>query len=160
MSSDPRAKNADGWLVRADYVFLEEAPSIDEIDRLVGGKVQHAGGGVRHSLPGQAERTHVEWEFASFMDARAAITRLGGVRGIDEPAIAPTDENRARNPDAYDVRRTDVRGGRVRCPGCRARIPDSDETLEALQGVMAGDELVLRCEQCGLAMTWWLLPDD
>lgn len=160
MSGDPRSMSADGWLVRAEYVFIEGAPSIDEIDELVGGRVEHAGGGVRHNLPGQAERTHVEWEFASFADARAAITRLDGVRGIDDPQMGPSDRNRARNSPSYDVRRADVRGGRVRCPDCRARIPDSEETLDALQGVKDGEEIVLRCAPCGLAMTWWLLPDS
>jgi hypothetical protein len=77
VSGDQLAMNTDGWLVRATYVFIGEAPSIDEIDRLGGGKVEHVGGGVRHNLSGQAKRTHLERALASFAAARAAIVSDG-----------------------------------------------------------------------------------
>lgn len=66
------------------------------------------------------------------------------------------DENRDAHPGAYDALRSEVHDGRVLCPDCGARIAASEETFFAVQGVKPGDEFVLRCTQCGLAMTWWL----
>lgn len=151
--------NADTWLVRAVYVFLDDALSIDEIDQRLGGRVLHSGGGARWSLPGQAERAQLEWEFRSFAQARAAIRVLDEVRGIERPHLGPTHEYREAHPAAYDVTRAQVHAGRVRCPDCGARIPEGAESFFAVQGVKDGEEFVLECEACGLATTWWLIPD-
>lgn len=151
--------NADAWLVRAVYVVLDDAVSIDEIDQRVGGRVLHNGLGATWSLQGQAERAQLEWEFPSFAEARAAIRVLDKVRGIERTQMGPTQENRDAYPAAYDVTRAQVHAGRVRCPDCGERIPEGEESFFAVQGVKDSDEFVLTCEGCGLAMTWRLIPD-
>ena len=150
---------ADAWLVRAVYVVLDDAMSIDEIDQRVHGLVLHDGLGATWSLPGQAERTQLEWELTTFAEARNAFAALQGVRGIERPHLRPTDENREAHPAAYDVTRAQVHAGRVRCPACGERIPEGEDSFFSVQGVKDGDDFVLTCPGCGLAMTWRLVAD-
>jgi hypothetical protein len=152
--------NADAWVVRAVYVVLDDSVSIDELDQRVGGRVLHNGLGGTWSLPGQAERAQLEWELPSFADARAALDVLLESRGIERPEVGPTDDNRAAHPGQYDVTRSQVHAGRVRCPGCEARIPEGEDSFFAVQGVKNGDEFVLRCPFCSLPMTWRLVDDE
>jgi hypothetical protein len=148
------------WLLRAEYLHIEGAPPIDEVDRIAGGKPTHFGGLISHSVMGGSERTHLVWEFASLPEVRAALTALHEVRGIDDPHVAPTDANRVMNPGAFEIRRSEVHAGKAICPDCRARIPDYEDTFFALQGTYPGDEVVLRCERCGLPMTWLILAEE
>jgi predicted RNA-binding Zn-ribbon protein involved in translation (DUF1610 family) len=150
---------ADAWLVRAVYVVLEDAVSTDEIDQRVHGLVLHHGLGATWSLAGQAERAQLEWELPTFAEARTAVTTLRGIRGIERPHLGPTDENREAHPAAYDVTRAQVHAGRVRCPACGERIPEGADSFFSVQGVKDGDEFVLTCPGCGLAMSWRLVAD-
>jgi hypothetical protein len=149
----------DGWRVRAQYVFIAEAPSIDEVDRIAGGEAHHMSGGIRSSYAGDAERTHLEWAYADLAQAAAAARRLGEAPAVDRISVAPTPEWRAQNPEELQITRAQARGRGVRCPSCRTRI-GGEELTYALEGRPPGSESIVTCAQCGLAVAWMVAPED
>src|SRR5687767_217529 len=110
------------WIVRCGYTFLEGGLTIDEVDDLVGGRVDHASGGVRHAVGSGPWRTTLSWIFPSLTAAVAASVKLEASRGIDRVALAPTEETRVMSPDEYQIRRSEAQAGQARCPNCHQRI--------------------------------------
>lgn len=147
-----------GWLVRAQYVFIAEAPSIDEVDRVARGEVRHMSGGIRTSYARDAERTHLTCEYADLAQAAAAARRLAEVAAVDRISVAPNPEWLAQNPHELRITRADARDRRVRCPSCRTRIT-GEELTYALEGRRLGSEAIVTCAQCGLSAAWIVAPD-
>lgn len=152
-------RDREPWLVRATYVFIDGAPTIDELDQRVGGRVRHLGGGIRHAIGCDAWRTMLEWGFGSLAEAREAVLALQSIAAIDDVHVEPTEDTRTLHRDGYRVTRTDALAGKARCPHCRSRSPGDLETEESLQGVAPGESALLRCRSCGLPMAWEILPE-
>lgn len=148
------------WLVRCEYVFIEGAPSIEEVDRLVGGRVDHLGGGVRHALGGDAFRTTLVWTLPSLSAALRARIALAATRGIDHIVLAPTEATRVMSPDDYQIRASDARAGKAVCPNCHEYIPADPANYFAIEGVRAGGEASLLCPRCDFPMSWVILPES
>lgn len=159
METDPAV---GGWLLRAEYTFMDGSPTIDDVDRMVKGRVRHLGGGVRHALGlGSGPwKTHLEWEFDTLRDAHEALIALGSISEIHDAHVVPTETTRILRPDEYQIRPSDALAGKAVCPHCRSRI-EADLSLEmAVEGAAPGSEAILRCGYCGLHMGWVLLPED
>lgn len=147
------------WIVHCEYAFLEGGLTIDEVDELVGGHVDHAAGGVRHAVGNGPWRTTLAWVFPSLTDAVAASAKLEASRGIERVVLVPTEETRVMSPDEYQIRRSDAQAGHARCPNCHQRIQIDEANWFALEGVPPGSEAGLRCIACDFSMNWVILAD-
>ena len=149
-----------GWRLSAEYTFTTEHAAIEELDALVGGRPRGAHGLSSHEVHGGPRRTTLEWEYASFEEARKGLNALEGVQVTDNVRLIPPRGDRILNRAEYEISAADARAGRAICVSCGHRIPLSHANEFALYGVPAGNEAVLRCDPCNLPMAWVILPDE
>jgi hypothetical protein len=148
------------WRVRCEYTFVEDGPSTDEVDQLVGGRVDHAGGGARNALGSGPWHSVLTWIFPSLTAAVDASKRLATLAVVRDVTLAPTEETRVMSPDEYQIRSSVARAGEARCPNCHQRIPIDEDNWFALEGVPVGGEARLRCSNCKFSMNWIILPEE
>ena len=147
------------WVVRVDYVFSEARQSIDELDALVTGELLPPYGGMSHSIGNQPQETTLEWRVASLDEARAAIDKLAGARGVRDVRLAHLRHERILDSSEYAVRASDARSGKAVCVACGSHITATPWTIFAVEGVRPGNEITLTCENCGMRMDWVILPE-
>ncbi len=124
-----------------------------------GGAVHHSGGGARSRYGRDAERTHLEWQYDEFAEAAGAARRIGEMSALDRISVAPSKEWRRENPGELVIRHGDAYGRGVRCPSCRSHIAGGEDLSYALQGRQSGDEAIVICKHCGLAVAWRVGPE-
>jgi hypothetical protein len=150
--------SGEGWRLKAQFTFAERQPTIDEVDRVVGGRARGTHGGTSHAINSGPWRTELEWEFDTRDDAKAGLERASTVGVLHEPYVVPPRDRTLRD-DEWQIRASQARAGRARCLSCGQRMPAAFNLLFALEGVAAGNEVVLRCAHCGWAMEWQILSE-
>lgn len=148
--------NCEGWRVVTDFTFVDGLPTVDEIDRAIGGRPCGAHGLMSHAVNAGPWQTELEWEFDTREDARAALDRARSISVLHEPHVMPPRDRILRH-DEWQIRASAVRAGRARCLFCGQRMPADHNMLFALDGVPAGGEVTLRCAHCDAAMGWQIL---
>lgn len=145
------------WIVRGTYTFTDDGPSIDEVDRIAGGEVRHAGGGARHAIASGPWKTELEWGFETVERAREAELALKSVSVLHEVHAKALE--RILKPEEFQISHARARAGRARCPHCGARIALDHANASALEGAGVGSEVFLRCGACDFVMGWQIAED-
>ena len=145
------------WIVRGTYTFTDDGPSIDEVDRIVGGEVRHAGGGARHAVGSGPWKTELEWGFETVERAREAELALKSVSVLHEVHAKALE--RIIKPEEFQISHARARAGQARCAHCGARINLDHANAFAVEGASVGSEVLLRCGACDFVMGWQIVED-